>query len=314
LWEYRRLGHRIIRWFPLDPDVRLCLVPFIAGWLLPRADVTVLTAWQTSLGTTNPRRAAGRIVQVVYDYEFWMAGNADFRARMRRAFSRTDVALFSPSAAVTGMLQEMGREPVATIRPGIDHSLFGCDVDPAKRKPVVGFAVRSDPLKATAVMLQACEIIRGSRPDIKITCYGGDTRHLPDYIHRTGVLSDLELRAFYNHCQVFVVPSDYEGWGLPSVEAMACGATLVTTANGGSDEFAVNGHNCLVVPRRDPEAIAAAVLQLIVDDELRLRIAHTGICAASDISIPKAVAVLERALLGEVGGMSVFASPEKLPS
>jgi glycosyltransferase involved in cell wall biosynthesis len=307
LLEHRRLGHGIIRWFPLDPRVRLRLTPFFAGWLLPRADVTVLTAWQTAQGTRNPRPAAGRMVQIVYDYEFWMAGNTEFRARMSKALSRTDVALFSPSAAVTNMLRVLGREPVAATPPGIDHTLFGCDVDPATRGPVVGFALRSDPLKAMAVMAGACDIIHRSRPDITITCYGAGNGPLAEYVRRAGFLSDAGLREFYNRCQVFVVPSDYEGWGLPSIEAMACGAALVTTANGGSEEFAADGENCLVVPRQDPRAIAEAVLRLTDDDDLRVLIAHAGIRTAADVSIPNAVAMLEQALIGDnlMSGRSV---------
>jgi glycosyltransferase involved in cell wall biosynthesis len=301
LLEHRRLGHGVVRWFRLDPRVRLRLLPFVTGWLLPRADVTVLTAWQTAEWTTRPRRAAGRMVQVAYDYEFWMSGNEQFKARVARAFSRDDVTLFSPSAAVTGMLREIGREPVALTPPGIDHDLFGCDLVPEARGPVVGFAVRNDPVKAMPVMMEACELIHRSRPEVTICCYGHYDGRLPEHVQRAGALSEAELRAFYNRCQVFVVPSDYEGWGLPGVEAMACGAALVTTANGGSAEFAVDGENSLVVPPRDPGAITHAVLRLMDADDLRSRVAHAGIRTAADISVPGAAAALERAIMSRQG-------------
>ena len=195
------------------------------------------------------------------------------------------------------MLEEIGQHPVASTPPGIDLSIFRCDVDPGTRAPVVGFALRTDPVKAMPVMMEVCDIVHGTRPDVVIACYGRGGEHVPEYVQSAGPLSEAGLRAFYNQCQVFVLPSDFEGWGLPGVEAMACGAALVTTANGGSEEFAVDGANSLVVPRRDPSAIAAAVLRLLADNDLRLRVVRTALHTAAETSIPKAVEALERALL-----------------
>lgn len=297
LVRHRRLGHKIIPWFELSPGVRLRILPFLAGYLLPSADVTVLTAWQTAESTANPRRAAGRMVQVVYDYEFWMSQGDEFRARVAKALSREDVALFSPSAAVTKMLDEIGRRPVARTPPGIDGEAFGCDVAPEQRPPVVGFALRPYPQKAMPVMAEACELILRSRPGVTISCYGAGKDEFPPAVTRMGLLGSSELRAFYNRCQVFVLPSDYEGWGLPAAEAMACGAALVTTANGGAEDFAVDGANALIVPRRDPGAIAKSVLRLLEDGPLRLRLARAGLRDSANWGLPRAAATLENALL-----------------
>ena len=300
LARHRRLGHGIIGWFDLNPAVRLRLLPFLAGYLLPAADVTVLTAWQTAEWTMRPRRAAGRMVQVVYDYEFWMSERSEFKARVARALSRPDVALFSPSSAVTKMLREIGREPVAHTPPGIDNDRFGCDVAPEERGSVVGFALRPYPQKAMSVMAEACELILGARPDVAVRCYGAGDTEFPPGVERVGVVDGPGLRAFYNSCQVFVLPSDYEGWGLPAAEAMTCGAALVTTANGGAEDFAVDGTNALVVPRRDPAAIAKAVLRLLEDDDLRLRLASAGLRDATEWALPRAASTFEQALLANV--------------
>jgi glycosyltransferase involved in cell wall biosynthesis len=114
------------------------------------------------------------------------------------------------------------------------------------------------------------------------------------------VLDATGLRAFYNHCQVFVLPSDYEGWGLPAAEAMASGAALVTTANGGAEDFAIDGTNALVVPRRDPGAIAKSVLRLLEDDALRLRLARSGLSDSAGWTLTRAAETLEKALLANV--------------
>jgi glycosyltransferase involved in cell wall biosynthesis len=60
-----------------------------------------------------------------------------------------------------------------------------------------------------------------------------------------------------------------------AVEAMACGCALVTTANGGSADYAVDGETALVCGP-DTEKLAEAVVRLVTDDDLRVRIAENG--------------------------------------
>ena len=78
-----------------------------------------------------------------------------------------------------------------------------------------------------------------------------------------------ELREIYNSCDIFLCPSWREGFGLPSAEAMACKVPVICTDIGGVKDFAFHEKTALLVPPRDPEAMAAAILRLIKDEKLR---------------------------------------------
>jgi len=291
------MGHRVIQWFALDRRVRLRVLPRLAGWMLPSADVTVLTGWQTADATRRPPPRAGRMVQVVYDYEFWKLGDEELRAQVVSALRRRDVVPLATSTVVAGMLAEVGRAPAAMVTAGIDLAAFGCDSPPSLRAPVVGFAWRDGMAKAMPVMAEACEILDRRRPDIVQACYGHALAVAPPpSVRHLGALSPAGLRHFYNLCMVFVLPSEYEGWGLPAAESMACGACLVTTANGGTEDFASDGVNALVVPHRDPVAIADAVERLVDDRELRLRLVDRAQQTVTRLGIEQAVDRLEEAL------------------
>jgi glycosyltransferase involved in cell wall biosynthesis len=80
----------------------------------------------------------------------------------------------------------------------------------------------------------------------------------------------------YNRTRVFLCASHYEGFGFPSAEAMACGAALVTTANGGSAEYAFHRATALVNARGDISGLASSVLRLLRLDEQRIRLARNG--------------------------------------
>ncbi len=77
-------------------------------------------------------------------------------------------------------------------------------------------------------------------------------------------------------CDVFVCNSWEEGFGLPGIEAICCGAALVTTDTRGSRDYAVHGTTALVSPPRDPAALTRNVISLMRDPEARLRLVAAG--------------------------------------
>jgi tetratricopeptide (TPR) repeat protein len=84
------------------------------------------------------------------------------------------------------------------------------------------------------------------------------------------------LPQIYSSCDVFVYTSHIEGLGKPPLEAMACKVAVVTTDNLGCREYAEDGRTALVVPIRNPERIAEAVVKLLENESLRKKIAMEG--------------------------------------
>jgi glycosyltransferase involved in cell wall biosynthesis len=90
-------------------------------------------------------------------------------------------------------------------------------------------------------------------------------------------LSDEELAEHFRSAQVAVVPSRYEGFSLPAVEAMACGVPLVVTTAGALPEVTgPHGHAALHVPPGDAEALAGAIGRLLDDEALRRELGAAG--------------------------------------
>jgi glycosyltransferase involved in cell wall biosynthesis len=84
------------------------------------------------------------------------------------------------------------------------------------------------------------------------------------------------LAALYSGADIYLCPSWDEGLGMPSMEAMACGAALVTFDTGGSRDYARDGETAFVAERRDVEGLAARLTLAAEDDALRERIAAAG--------------------------------------
>lgn len=94
-------------------------------------------------------------------------------------------------------------------------------------------------------------------------------------VHRPGWVADEDLPALLSLAELFAFPSHYEGFGIPLLEAMACGTPVVTSTSGACPE--VVGDAALTVDSADPEAIAAAMFRLLNDPLLGADLSERGI-------------------------------------
>lgn len=179
-------------------------------------------------------------------------------------------------------------ERTAVVPVGVDHNRFR-PLPGARRAPdrLITTASADVPLKGLVPLLEALAKLRTERPaELVVIGRPRDGSDLPATVERLGLhgavrfVSDLpeeKVVALYAEAAVAIVPSLYEGFSLPAVEAMACGVPVVATTGGALPEV-VGPHRetGLLVPPADPGALAAAVLELLDDPGLRARLAAAG--------------------------------------
>jgi glycosyltransferase involved in cell wall biosynthesis len=105
--------------------------------------------------------------------------------------------------------------------------------------------------------------------------YHGDIRFV-------GYVPEADLAAMYSAASVFAFPSLYEGFGLPPLEAMACGTPVVVSKSSSLPE--VVGDAGVQVDPHDPEALAGALEQLLLDDTLASELSRQGAERAATFS------------------------------
>lgn len=91
---------------------------------------------------------------------------------------------------------------------------------------------------------------------------------------------DNELAILYSISTIFINPAIEEGFGLPSLEAMACGIPIITTDNGGCRDYAIHMHNSIIVKPGDVDALVESVLMLLADERLRQKLSENAIITA----------------------------------
>jgi glycosyltransferase involved in cell wall biosynthesis len=102
-----------------------------------------------------------------------------------------------------------------------------------------------------------------------------ESTKLGDRIRLTGYLGDDELRALYSACRSMVYPALYEGAGLPTLEAMACGAPVITTNTPAISEMAAN--KARLFSPSDFRALAQHIVELLTTPAARESMSREGI-------------------------------------
>jgi glycosyltransferase involved in cell wall biosynthesis len=157
------------------------------------------------------------------------------------------------------VVERLGLDPqrVHAVWHGVDHDRF-FPVTGADRVPLLLYPARPWPHKNHARLFEAYALLRQRRPELRLllTGVGHDPHSLPEGVEARSV-SSAELVGLYRQAACLVFPSLYEGFGLPPIEAMACGCPVAAAAAGSLPE--VCGDAAVLFNPLDPDAIAAGV-------------------------------------------------------
>ncbi|MDE3082408.1 MAG: glycosyltransferase family 4 protein [Acidobacteriota bacterium] len=179
-------------------------------------------------------------------------------------------------------------ERLTVVPVGVDHEVFRPYPDVVKRPGRLMVTSSSDvPMKGLVPLLEAIAKLRVER-DIDLIVIGRprpggrvastiERLGLGDIVTTISGVSDEDLARLYGEAEVAIVPSLYEGFSLPAIEAMACAVPVVATTGGALPEVVgVSGETGLLVAPNDPEALVAAIGRLLDDAALRAELGARG--------------------------------------
>lgn len=176
------------------------------------------------------------------------------------------------------MAASYGREDIEVIPHGVSI--------PDQAGPPVGKSIlaigRMNPRKGMDTLLEAIPKVLAQAPEAAFRLVGADAEHPLIRKFRAnhprllqvefpGVVREQRLHELYDQCAVYVSPAIYESFGLTFAEAMAHGRPVVGCNASAVPEIVRDGVDGILVPPRDPEALARAILALLSDEELRRR-------------------------------------------
>jgi glycosyltransferase involved in cell wall biosynthesis len=191
--------------------------------------------------------------------------------------------------SITDINKDMGvsRDRMRLVPVGVDPELFKPLPNVARQPGRLLTTASADvALKGLSYLLEAMALLRKDR-DIRLTIIGKprpghsmdliDSLGLRPYIDFVSGVTDERIVELYAEAELAVVPSLYEGFSLPAIEAMSTGICLVATDGGALPEVTgTNNDTVLQCPAADSAALAATIARGLDDAELRARVGEAG--------------------------------------
>ncbi len=237
----------------------------------------IVTAHGTYVPQTARRRVVGRLYQSAYRRARLIAVSRYTAARVREILP--------------------GSDPVV-IHNGVHFDRFQAPAPvpaPEKSGPTILATGGVKARKGTHLLVDALAQVRTHIPDAQLVVTGRQddpvylaqiqqqiaALGLTDAVQLAGMLPEAELLGWYQHADVFALPSlsvgdKFEGFGLVFLEASACGLPVIGTTGSGVAEAVIEGETGLLVPQNDSVALADALVCLLQDDALRAALGTAG--------------------------------------
>jgi len=262
------------RWFSLDKRViKISSTTPRVNEVLREYDLAIATGVDT-VKLTRYFFQDKRKAYFIQDYEKWVYSEEVVNQSFGLGMDNIVVSRW-----LKNVVDIYGNKPAILIRNPVDTDIYKVYKPIQERnKYTLGVLYHTAAHKGFKYAYKAILELKKKCPELQVKMFGTSIPNfeLPKWIQFTLNASQSKTVDIYNSVSVFLCATVQEGFGLTGLEAMACGAALVSTEYLGVKEYAVNNVNALLSPVGNVNALSENVYMLFQNDELRVRLASQG--------------------------------------
>ena len=272
-----KLSPEEIDW--MDNKIPINVLSCNSEKLIPDSDILLATAWQTAEFAERFSDSKGKKFYFVQHHEsLWTRKKDKAKKTYYMPFKKIVISTW-----LKKILLEKYKQKAELLVTSVNDKIFYRETARQSNTLRVCFLHHDYDWKGYKDAIEAIKIIRSKNFKICPVVFGEKLKDPSTLYEDAGFKFEYHyrptgeaLRSIYASCDIYLCASWYEGLGMPSMEAMACGAALVTTNTGGSQDYAFDGKTALVSPPREPEKLANNLARILNDEMLRCKLAENG--------------------------------------
>lgn len=262
------------------------------------ADMIIATMFETAFSVNRMTDGKYRKFYYIQHFESVSFKDTYNQKRVHETYFLPFNWIVSSSWANSKLFELNGKSGDVVV-PGIDSSIYyPRNVQRDDKHRVIVSLGKSMEIKGLKYLFEALSTLSRRISNIKLVLYGAEPnlkKFSPvntDYIIAP---SNDQLAELYSSADVVVTPSLYESSPSPPIEAMACGAPVVTTRYG-TEDYCYDGENSLVVMPEDSNALAEAIYRILEDESLAKKLRVNGMIKSRELSWDSTASNFERIL------------------
>lgn len=252
------------KWFSLDKKVKGKAIKSVTEASIADGDIVIATAVNTAIPVYRLSQRKGNKAYFIQDFENWEYSDEEVYKTY---------ALGMKNIVVSNWLKEIvdlySNDEATVISNGIDTNIFFNKENERYCHSIV-LQYRKASYKGPEYAIQVINKLYELYPDLRVSIISSDD--LPDNLPSCCMffqsISPEKVAEINNQSNVFICTSINEGYGLPGLEAMACGCTVCTSAYKGVFEYAIDGVNALLSPVRDVDKMVENVCKIFENSNL----------------------------------------------
>ncbi|MFF4724663.1 glycosyltransferase family 4 protein [Streptomyces mirabilis] len=294
---YRAGRRRRPRWFVFEPTVQVLNHVEMRRELIPPSDLVIATSVATADIVQSLAGPGCGALYFIQHFEDFTHSPEEVIRTWSLPMHRVVVSAWLADIA--------GRHGLATtlVENGVDRSCFSPGPRQADRPPRVLAMVSDQRFKRTDVVEAVYQRLAAALPSARLVTFGTCERPPSLPSSATHVVDPRvdALARLYQQSQVFLCASDFEGFGLPALEAMSCGAAVVSTDNGGVPAFA--GSAARYARPGNVDELLTMTVGLLRDEADRAALASLGLARAAELSLESTTRGFESVVEEELGSL-----------
>lgn len=261
---------------------------------IKNTDIAIATAYLT-LSPTVELFKNKKICYFIQDFEIWGGVKEE---DVLESYKKSSINIVV-STWLKEIVDKVTKHKSVLIPNPIDEKIYREYQNNNRIEHSIGLLYHTGEYKGLKYSMEAIYKLKNLYGDLQVFMFGvfEQPKDLPEWIHYTQRATADETVEIYNKIKVFLCASVDEGFGLTGLEAMVCGAVLVSTDYAGAREYAINQYNALLSPVKDVDSLVKNVSILFDDEEKWRMLSSNGKKIISQFSAQKADERFERTLL-----------------